>query len=532
MKKTKIPWPNFNKKNKLWIALMFFWYDIDVNLEDIKSPLPPRKVILNTEVENENIDPRVSLNEQEIKVESNIQNQPPVQIEKKKGSNKVFLFVFIGIILAICIVLYLTLFRTNSINNQVVLKYWGLWEEENVINGIIADFESKNPNIKVDYKKNQLTGYAGRLNGRLAKSGETDDVPDVFRIHNTWIPMFRDNLAPVPKESVIKIGLETDFFDVYKKDLIEGGEYLSVPLMYDGLVMFYNPELLNKVQAAVPNNWWDLKKTAVKVTERDESGKIKIAGAAIGVVENVDHWSDIVGLMMKQNGVNLNTMSADNEKKMKDVLDFYTLFKTSDQVWDESLPNSTQYFASGNLAFYFGPSWRVFDIQALNPNLKFEIAGMPQLPTTASTPTDKIGAEAELTNIHWSTYWTEGVNNKSKHQKEAWKFLEYLSSPEVLEKTYQADSLLRSFGQIYPRKSMAEKISSNLKIKAFIDTANNASSWYLASETGDDGVNTEMQKYFKDAINGILAGSKNSTDAVKTLLSGVSQLRQKYGLIK
>jgi hypothetical protein len=41
-----------------------------------------------------------------------------------------------------------------------------------------------------------------------------------------------------------------------------------------------------------------------------------------------------------------------------------------------------------------------------------------------------------------------------------------------------------------------------------------------------------MQKYFKDAINGILAGSKNSADAVKTLLSGVSQLRLKYGLIK
>ena len=79
---------------------------------------------------------------------------------------------------------------------------------------------------------------------------------------------------------------------------------------------------------------------------------------------------------------------------------------------------------------------------------------------------------------------------------------------------------------------MAAKISTNSKIKTFTDTANSASSWYLASETGDDGVNTEMQKYFKDAINGILSGSKNSTDAVKTLLSGVSQLRQKYQLIK
>ena len=507
-----------------------------MSLEDIKSPLPPRKVVLKTESENEEIEPRVSLvNEQPI-INPNPQNiqqsPPPIGMVEKKRSKKPLFLIIIALISLVLVILFLTVFKGKVGSNQVVLNYWGLWEEESVMNGIIADFESKNPNIKINYKKNQKDGYAGRLNGRLAKSGVVEDVPDIFRIHNTWIPSFRNNLAVVPEETVAKVGLENDFFDIYSKDLIESGQYLSIPLMYDGLAMFYNPALLEKSQINVPNNWWDLKKSAVKMTERDGNGKITVAGAAVGTVENVDHWSDIVGLMMKQNGVNLNAMSADNEKKLKDVLDFYTLFKTSDKVWDESLPNSTQYFASGNLAFYFGPSWRIFDIQSLNPNLKFEVAPMPQLPTTASTPTDKIGAEAELTNMHWASYWTEGVNNKSKYQKEAWKFLEYLSSTEVLEKMYQADSLIRSFGQIYPRKSMAEKISSNPKIKSFVETANNATSWYLASETGDDGVNTEMQKYFGDAINSILTGTKKSEEAVKTLMSGVSQLRQKYKLIR
>jgi len=503
-----------------------------VSLEDIKSPLPPRKVVFKTESENEEVDQRVSLvNEQPI-INQNIPTTPTINVVEKKRNKKPLILIGVALISLVLVMLFSTIFKDKVGLNQVVLNYWGLWEEESVMNGIIADFESKNPNIKVSYKKNQKDDYAGRLDGRLEKSGEVEDVPDIFRIHNTWIPSFRDNLAAVPKDTVATIGLENDFFDVYEKDLVENGEYLSVPLMYDGLVMFYNPALLEEAQVSVPNNWWDLKKSAAKITKRDESGRITVAGAAVGTVENVDHWSDIVGLMMKQNGVNLNTMSADNEKKLKDVLDFYTLFKTSDKVWDETLPNSTQYFANGNLAFYFGPSWRVFDIQALNPNLKFEVAAMPQLPTTASTPTDQIGAEAELTNIHWASYWTEGVNNKSKYQKEAWKFLEYLSSNEVLEKMYQADSLIRSFGQIYPRKSMAEKISSNPKIKPFVETANNATSWYLASETGDNGVNTEMQKYFGDAINSILNGSKKSEEAVKTVLSGVTQLRQKYKLIK
>ena len=75
-------------------------------------------------------------------------------------------------------------------------------------------------------------------------------------------------------------------------------------------------------------------------------------------------------------------------------------------------------------------------------------------------------------------------------------------------------------------------MSSNIKLKPFVDTANNSSSWYLASNTGDDGVNTEMQKYFGDAINSINLDNQKSEDVVKTLLNGISQLKQKYQLKK
>jgi multiple sugar transport system substrate-binding protein len=117
----------------------------------------------------------------------------------------------------------------------VNLTYWGLWEDESVMNGVIADFESKNPNIKITYKKNLKDGYRGRLSGRLAKTGATEDVPDIYRIHNSWIPMFKDYLSPVPTKIALNIGLENDYFDVYKNDLKEEGQWLSVPLMYDRL---------------------------------------------------------------------------------------------------------------------------------------------------------------------------------------------------------------------------------------------------------------------------------------------------------
>ena len=499
-----------------------------MSIEDIKSPLPARKVFFKDDGENKNVNetpvmtPRTEIVDQLIKTE-----------ELKKSNKKPFILVLILIILLALGGTIFYFLKNKNVNETVTLTYWGLWEDESVMNGIIADFEAKNPNINIIYRKKQKDGYRGLLAGRLVKTGEVDDVPDIFRIHNTWIPMFENNLAPVPIPMVTNIGLETDFFDVYKSDLKVSGEWLSVPLMYDGLVMFYNPELLNKAQVEVPKDWWSLKKAAVKITEKDDKGKIKVAGAALGLTDNVDHWSDIVGLMVKQNGVNFTDIgSTENVTKLKDVFSFYTLFKTSDKVWDETLPNSTQFFASGNLGFYFGPSWRVFDIQALNPSLTFGIANMPQLTTASSVSTSEVGAGAELTNIYWASYWTEGVNNKSKYQEEAWKFLEYLSSVEVLEKMYQADSQIRSFGQIYPRKSMVNKIISNDKIRPLVETANNATSWYLASDTWDDGLNTQMQKYFSDAVNSILINSSDTDDAITTVISGISQLQQKYDLIK
>jgi len=492
-------------------------YDICVNPEEIISPLPPRRVPFEPEIEEEqNQTPSVT-----TEVAPEIQNPPQNPPKTKPNFKKIGIIAGIAIAALIIIILIVKALTGTKTSKVVTLNYWGLWEEESVMNGIIAEYESKTPNVKIIYKRNQISDYETRLKNRLAKTGTvTTDVPDIFRIHNSWIPMFSDNLAPVPAETVTTLSLANDFFDNYKKDLKVNENYMGIPLMYDGLALFYNKDLLSAAGVEVPKSWWDLETAANKITKKSAEGKIEVAGAALGLVDNVDHWSDIVGLMMKQNGVNLNNLDTANLKKVKDVLTFYTLFNTKDKMWDATLPNSTQMFASGKLAFYFGPSWRIFNLQDLNPNLNFGVAAAPQLPTS----------DNKLTNINWSTYWFEGVNKDSKNQAEAWKFLEFLASKEGLEKTYQADSLIRPFGQIYPRKSMSDKISTNEKIKPFIDMADSSTGGYLSSFTDAGGVNANMIKYFGDAVNGLVTNSSNSEEIMTTLQSGINQTKQKYKL--
>ncbi len=498
---------------------------------EIKSPLPPRKMTIASS--DEPVDRVKALDS----VLPPITPEPPannVLTPAKKEFPKKFLIAGIAGIVLILLLLVgykvLLPILSGSKNEPVTINYWGLWEDSPVMNSIIADFEAKNPGIKVNYSMSQKTDYRTRLAGRLAKTGDDQDVPDVFRFHNTWIPMFKDNLAPVPSTISTAIGLDADFYDTYKTSLKSGGQYLAVPLMYDGLALYYNKDLIESGQVNLPKSWWDLKSAADKLTVKDAEEKIKVAGVAMGLVDNVDHWSDILGLMMKQNGVDPLSQDPANVKKMQDVLTFYTMFRTQDHVWDESLPSSTQMFANGKLAFYFGPSWRVFNINDLNKDLRYDITTVPQLPTLDNAPIDQANPDAKLTNINWASYWVEGVNNKSKHQAEAWKFLQYLASAEGLEKMYATASQTRAFGEIYPRKSMAAKIITNTKIKPYVSVANDASSWYLSSETHDSGLNDNMAKYFGDAINSIVLKSQGMEVVMPSLTQGINQLKIQYQL--
>ncbi|MFA5025149.1 MAG: extracellular solute-binding protein [Candidatus Shapirobacteria bacterium] len=496
--------------------------------DDFKSPLPPRRVNVP--------DTQTSTSVPSVANVPSETNTPVESVLPKKKIRKSPPFLLFGLIGAILVGLALLVYfviipslKTKKIE-PITLTYWGLWEDSSVLQGLISEFETKNPEIKIKYKKNDKTDYRSRLAGRLTKDPLLEEVPDIFRIHSSWLPMFTDMLAPVPSTSVTAINLDQDFYAVYKNDLKMGNSYYAVPLMYDGLTLFYNKDLIQKGGVELPKSWWDLQTTGAKLTVRDESGNIQIAGVAMGLTDNVDHWSDILGLLLRQNGADILKDNPDNDAKIKDVLSYYVNFRSKYQTWDETLPPSTQLFAQGKLAFYIAPSWRVFNIEELNPNLSFEITTVPQLPTLQDISASSANSMANLTNIHWATYWAEAVNSKSKHQKEAWKFIEFLTSKDSLEKMYTAASQIRSFGEIYPRISMAEKISSNPKLKPFLETANNAQSGYLSSNTYDSGLNSELSKYFSDAVNGLIINNSDSTAIMTALKNGLNQVVQKYHL--
>lgn len=411
--------------------------------------------------------------------------------------------------------------RAKVVRKETTLIYWGLWEPEAVMQGVIAEWEEKHPSVKVKYIKQDKEDYRVRLQSAFSQG----KGPDIFRFHQTWIPMLKGDLAPVPKEVVNTLGLERDYFSVIKESLQQGGQFYAVPLMIDTLILYYNKDILTAANKSPPRTWWGLRELARELTVKDETGKIRTAGAALGTTNNVDHWSDVIGLMIYQNG---GDPARPNNQLVEDVLSFYTIFRREDKVWDETLPNSTLAFASGKLAFYFGPSWRVFNLLEANPQLNFAVIGVPQLPKLKETDWELAEkGEAELTNIGWASFWVEGVWQKSKHQKEAWQFLQFLASKEILQKLYTAERQVRLFGEIYPRFDLAQTLTSDPLLAPFIEQARIAKTWYLCSATHDAGINDRMIKYYQDAINSINQGEQ-ITKALETLDQGVQQVLTQY----
>lgn len=402
------------------------------------------------------------------------------------------------------------LFSPKEPAGPVELTYWGLWEEENLIKGVIAEFEKQYPNIKVNYQRHSSINYRTRVQTQVREGVG----PDVFRIHNSWLPMFEQDLFLAPADVLTVSDYKNLFYPIASASFVKGNQIYAAPLEIDGLVLFYNVDILNGVGGVVPTSWPEFINTATKMTVRDSSG-IKTAGAALGTASNVDHWSDILGLLLfQQPNVNLENPATDS---VAEVLRFYTGFviDPSRKTWDVNLPKSFDMFVSGRLGFYFAPSWRAHEIRVANPNLDFKTAPVPQLSSQSQ--------------VAYGSFWAEAVSKNSKHPKEAWQFIKFLVSEEAEKLMYAEASQVRLFGEPYSLVSLQSELIDDPWVGAVVKQGPIYKGWFLSSNTqeGDSGINVEIIKYWEDGINSVLAGG-DPLSALQTVSSGVKLTLDKY----
>src|SRR3990167_6050786 len=366
---------------------------------------------------------------------------PPVVYEENK--NKYFIIAGGAIFFLLVLIVFIRLiFPRKAPVKDVTLTYWGLWEDKEIFAPVIEDYLRKNPGVKIDEQKRAQQDYRDKLLAR-SKNGQG---PDIFRFHNTWLPQIKDVVVPIPENVMGSSEFEKTFYKIHQTDLKIGNFYYGLPLTIDGLVLVYNDNLFKQAGiVSPPSTWDDVADAVTKLTVKDTNGQLVTAGIALGLTSNVDHFSDILGLMILQNGASLKTL---DQPEAAGALESYRKFaEPPNNFWDESMPNSVSAFIQEKVAMIFVPSWEILTIKSVNPDLQLKVVPVPTVP--GGTP------------VSIANYWVEGVSRYSKNQPEAWKFLRYLVEKDNLTKLYEIESKLRRFGEPYSRVDLGYLLVQN-----------------------------------------------------------------------
>lgn len=427
----------------------------------------------------------------------------------RRSLPKVFVVLVLVVVIALLAVggvYLLRKLRSPSPAKKGELIWWGLRDEESVYKPLIEEYQRNNPEVKITYIKQSPQDYRERLTNSLA-SGKG---PDVFEIHNSWAPMFRTHLGTLPSSVMDKKTYTETFYPAISTDLSTGEGVIGMPIWFDAITLFVNEDIFGSAGKSYPKTWNELRDVAAELSQSESNGSVIQSGVALGNTENVDHWPEVVGLMMIQNGVNL---AKPEGSRLDDALAFYSRFKEVGD-WNNTLPASTFAFANGKVAMYFGPTWRASEIVKTNPSLRFRTLPLPQLPK----------ASPEDPDYSYATYWVQGVWGKSSKKEVAWDFLKFLTTKESLEKLNINLKNVGLFPRPYPRRDMSVLQLEDPIVGSVIVLAPKAKSWYLAGDTqdGPTGINTQFNTVFAAAIQ---EPSKR-----KDLSSEVAKLLSQYGL--
>lgn len=477
--------------------------EIGNNSPEAPQPLQPEEIAPDVSTPDEATQPQAP-------TEIPPGDMPPPVYEENKS--KYFIIAGGVVFFLILFVLFLKLLLGGKSAPKVTLTYWGLWESKDVMDPLIKEYQSKNPNITINYQQMVPTD---NYREKLVARGKNGQGPDIFRFHNTWLPELTEVVAPLPSQIISNNDFEKTFYPVQAQDLKIASNYYGIPLEMDGLVLIYNDDLLKKGgYSKPPANLDELANPDFlsKFTFKNETGQLQSSAIALGTATNVEHFSDILGLMLVQNGTDIKSLDS---QEAQGALESYRKFAETG-IWDDTMDNSIVAFAKGKVAMIIAPTWEIQTIKAANPDIKLKVAPIPfNLPGNQPK---------SLAN-----YWVEGVSKYSNHQIEAWNFLKFLSSKESETKLFELESKTRLFGEPFSRIDLADKLTSNQYLSVIAQEANDFVSMPVISRTYDNGLNDEIVTYLENAVNATAQGVSYA-EALGTAKQGVDQVLQKYNI--
>ena len=392
----------------------------------------------------------------------------------------------------------------SSAPKNINLRYESLWEKPGTYEGVFNNYTSQNSNISINFEDksaSDISAYKADLLDRLKSNRE---VPDVVRLHVSWLPEFKDYLAPAPADLFNKDLIASEYYPgvsslvVYNtKDGSQSFIY-GVPLYYDQLMLIYNKKDFEEANfKSTPVTWEQFFRTAYFLTKKDASGKLDRSGAAFGS-SDVEFYTDIFGYLLGNSSIDfpnaLDLPPASLESVMR------VLNRSTD--WDTNFLNSGTAFAARKASMIIVPAWRVNDILTANPNIELGVAPLP------SSRQDK--------PMNWPTFFVEAVPANAQNTEESWKLIKHMSSEESLKDIYSKQASVRRLPSLPALKKLSDTIDLDPILKSIaVDAVNsqvgvgNGFSFVMSDRSGNTTCVTEIKRAISTGNPSVFVGSKN-----------------------
>lgn len=399
---------------------------------------------------------------------------------------------------------------------DVELVWWKTFEDSENLSELISDYQALNKNVTIKYVKKDINDYEQELLDAIA-SGKG---PDIFTIHNDWLPKHIDKLAPASERLISQRAYRDTFIDVVVADFVKDNQTYAIPLSVDVLALYYNKDILGSAGIAeAPKTWPEVVADVEKITLQSKPGTFSKSGIAMGTSNNINRAVDVLTLLMLQNGTKfysdnfnfatfdqtvVDPTSTENFNPGSTALEFFTQFAAASKktyTWNAKTDFSVDAFTQGKLAMMLSYYYMKPTIESRSPNLNFGIAPVPQTSLTAA-------------KVNFANYWGEAVYKLSPNTEQAWDFLAFLAGKEVQKKYFSKHKLPSA-----RRDILAEQVNDS-EIGVFAEGALTAKSVYKRDANLFEGIFLKM-------IDDVILRSFRPEEAVRNAVQQVNLTLQK-----